>query len=172
MDVLDFPCFHHSPQLVGFTPCLAVGSAPPGSPHCECLSEPLPVTDPCEGAGQQQDNVPIQHCLELDPGRDGLISCSQHWLPLSLLVPSTDWGWMHGLGCFLPKSTQTGGSLYISVAGDSPAPNCPHGCLEPSCAPCPGYGSRKTPWIKEMRVFAWWDRLCCPSKGQCQAEGC
>lgn len=35
-----------------------------------------------------------------------------------------------------------------------------------------GCGSRKILWVEETRVFAWWDRLGCPSMGQCQAEGC
>lgn len=59
--VLDLPRFHHSPPWCDLPACLAVagiGSSRLSPPrrHGELFSEPLPVTDPREGAGQEQDN--------------------------------------------------------------------------------------------------------------------
>uniref|UniRef100_A0A8C0AUG0 SLC9A3 regulator 2 n=1 Tax=Buteo japonicus TaxID=224669 RepID=A0A8C0AUG0_9AVES len=60
--------------------------------------------------------VPIQRCLELDPSRDGPISCSQHRLPLSLL------------GCFLHKSTQEKAAQPVNACE---VPGFPLSCFPP-----------------------------------------
>lgn len=159
MDVLDFPCFQ--PTLVGFTPCLAVGSAPPGSPRCQSLCQSLiPAKGP--GTAGQGPHSAL-------PGAGS----PQGWahLPLParlpiLQVPSTDWGWMHGLGCVLPESPP---ALHSGGQPSTQLPTLVLGAfLCPQLMPCPG---AETPWLEEGRVFAWWDRLAVPGKGLLLLQG-
>lgn len=73
-----------------------LGSAPPGSPRradtTSSFQSLCQSPNPGKELGSGRTMVPIQRCLELDPSRDGPISCSQHWFPLSLVATGTDQG--------------------------------------------------------------------------------
>lgn len=160
MDVLDFPCFQ--PTLVGFTPCLAVGSAPPGSPRCQSLCQSL---IPAKGPGTAG-----QGPYSALPGAGS----PQGWahLPLParlpfLLVPSRlGMDAQTGDGCMDWAVSFPNLPLPCTV-GDSPAPSCPHWCLEPSCAPssCPAL-EQKHPGLRKGGC------LLSGTDWQCQAKGC
>lgn len=88
--VPDLPPVHHSSLWCDLPPCLArIGSS--GSPHrADTLSSFRSLCQsliPAKELGSGRTMVPIQHCLELDPSRDGPISGSQQWFLLSLLAP-------------------------------------------------------------------------------------
>lgn len=117
--VLGFPCFHPSPLRWDLPPAWLWAQLLWLSP----LSEPVGASGSpwCLGRSwAQQDNVPIQPCLGLDPAH--------------LLLPA------------LPLLLSAGdGCMDWAVPFLNPPPACtvvwwgtvqhPHWCLEPSCAP-------------------------------------
>lgn len=177
------PCSCASPGSAPFPslPALACVVSLPArlSPLCrhrELLSEPLPVTDPREGAGQRQDNGP--HSVLRGAG-------SQQGTGPSPL-PSTGFSYLcwplarAGDECTdrvvsLVNPPRVGWQLVHQCWGAAQPPNACMGaqCLpeHPSFPSCRGSGGRKMPQIKEMRVCPDSldnNRWCCPSKGQIQ----